>query len=173
MLYSFENKFPQLQGDNIFIADQACVIGSVVIENNVCILPHAVIRADNDTIYISAGTNIQDGAVLHTDAGIPLHIGKRVTLAHNSMLHGCSIGDGSVIGIGAIILNNVTIGKNCMVGANALVLENSHIPDGALVVGSPAKIKKQFTEKEIEEMQYYSQHYIDKISRYKKFLIPL
>lgn len=171
MLYSFENKSPQLLGDNIYIADQACVIGSVVIENNVCILPRVVIRADNDTIYISAGSNIQDGAILHTDTGISMKIGRNVTVAHKTMLHGCNIGDNSVIGIGAIVLNNANIGKNCMIGANALILENTIIPDGSLVLGSPAKVKKQLTVEEIEKMQQFAKHYIDKISRFKNELI--
>lgn len=173
MLYSFENRIPQLQGDNIFISDQACIIGSVIIGNNVCVLPHAVIRADNDVIYIGEGTNIQDGAVIHTDSGIPMKIGKRVTVAHNAMLHGCNIGDNSVIGIGTIVLNNATIGRNCVVGANALILENQDIPDGTLAVGSPAKVKKQFSETEIEKMQSFSQHYIEKISRFKRGLLPI
>jgi carbonic anhydrase/acetyltransferase-like protein (isoleucine patch superfamily) len=173
MLYSFENKTPELRGDNIFISEQACVIGSVIIENNVCILPQVVIRADNDTIHIGEGTNIQDGAVIHTDPGIPIKIGKDVTIAHQAMLHGCNVGNGSVIGIGAVALNNTVIGKNCMVGANALVLENAIIPDGALVMGSPAKVKKQLTEEEIENMKLFARHYVEKISRFKKNLTLL
>lgn len=171
MLYSFEDRSPQLLGDNIFIADQSSIIGSVIIQNDVCILPQVVIRADNDTIHISEGTNIQDGAILHTDPGIPMKIGKNVTVAHKAMLHGCTVGDGSVIGIGAIVLNNVVIGKNCMIGANALVLENMNIPDGSLVIGSPAKMKKQLTETEIANMKSFAQHYLDKVARYKKGLI--
>ena len=170
MLYAFEEKEPKLLGNNHFIADSADIIGAVIIENNVCILPNAVIRADNDSIHIGEGSNIQDGAVLHTDPGIPMRIGKGVTIAHNAMLHGCTVGDNSVIAIGAVVMNNAVIGKNCIVGAQALVLENQKIPDGSLVLGSPAKIKKQLTTEEIEKLKWYSQHYIEKITRYKNGL---
>lgn len=172
-MYSFEDKTPELLGENIFISAEATVIGAVVIENNVCILPHAVIRADNHTIYIREGANIQDGAVLHTDAGITLEIGKNVTIAHKAVVHGCKIGDGSVVGIGAIVLNNAVVGKNCFIAANSLILENTVIPDGSLVMGSPGKIKKQFTEIEIKKMQLYSKHYMEKIARFKKSLIKI
>lgn len=173
MLYSFENRSPRLIGENIFIAEQACIIGSVIIEDNVCVLPQAVIRADNDTIYISENTNVQDGVIIHTDVGISMTIGKNVTIGHKAMLHGCNVDDGSVIGIGAIILNNAVIGKNCMIGANALVLENMIIPDGSLVVGSPAKVKKQFSQAEIDNIQSFAKHYVDKISKFKNNMVEV
>lgn len=173
MLYAFEEREPTLLGDHYYIADSAIVIGSVIIENNVCILPGAVIRADNDLIHIGEGSNIQDGAVLHTDPGIPMHIGKGVTIAHHAMIHGCTIGDNSVIAIGAIVMNKAVIGKNCIIGAQALILENQKIPDGSLVVGSPGKIKKELSEQEIEKLKFYSQHYIEKIARFKNGLRPV
>jgi carbonic anhydrase/acetyltransferase-like protein (isoleucine patch superfamily) len=172
MLYAFEEREPRILGDNYYIADTANVIGSVIIENNVCILPGVVIRADNDLIHIGEGSNIQDCAVLHTDPGIPMYIGKGVTIAHHAMLHGCTIGDNSVIAIGAVVMNKAVIGKNCIIGAQALILENQKIPDSSLVVGSPGKIKKELSDQEIEKLKFYSQHYIDKIARFKKSLRP-
>lgn len=173
MLYSFEGRAPKLCGNNIFIAEEACVIGAVTIENNVCILPYAVIRGDNEEIYIGEGTNIQDGVIIHTDPGLPMRIGKNVTIAHRAALHGCNIGDNSVIAIGATILNKAIVGNNCVIGANSLILENDKIPDNSLVIGSPGKIKKQFTEHEVEQMKWYSQHYIEKIHRFHKGLIKI
>lgn len=174
MLYSFENREPKILGDNYFIAESADVIGSVVIHNNVIILSNAVIRADNDIIEIGENTNIQDGAILHTDPGFPMTIGRNVTIGHNAMVHGRSIGENSVIAIGAIVLSNAVIGKNCMIGANALVLENQMIPDGSLVIGT-GKIKSKLSEHQIEEMRKYSQHYLKKIHRFNeglKIFIP-
>jgi carbonic anhydrase/acetyltransferase-like protein (isoleucine patch superfamily) len=170
MLYSFENRTPKIIAKNYFIADSASVIGSVILHENVSILFNAVVRADNEVIEIDENTNIQDGAVLHTDPGIPMKIGKGVTIAHHAMLHGCTVGDNSVIAIGAIIMNKAIIGKNCIIGANALVLENQKIPDGSLVIGSPGKIKAQLSAKQIEEMKWFAQHYVEKIDLYKNGL---
>lgn len=167
MIYSFEDRHPKLEGKNIFIADSASVIGSVVIENNVCILPQVVIRGDNATIHICENTNIQDGAIIHTDPDMPIRIGRNVTIAHKAVIHGCNIDDGSVVAIGAIILNGAVIGKNCVIGSNALILENQKIPDGSLVVGSPGKVIKTFSEEEIEKMKWFSKHYVDKTKRFK------
>lgn len=169
MLYSFEDKIPKIIGENYFIAESADVIGAVIIHNNVIILPHAVVRADNAVIDIGENTNIQDGAVLHTDPGVPMKIGKSVTIAHNAMVHGCAVGDNSVIAINAVVLNNAVIGKNCFIAANALVLENQKIPDGSLVLGSPGKIKPLSAE-QIAEMQWMAEHYLEKIHRYKNGL---
>jgi len=170
MLYAIEDRIPKLLGDNYFIAESADVIGSVIIHNNVSILFNAVVRADNEVIEIGEGTNIQDGAVLHTDPGIPMKIGKNVTIAHKAMLHGCTVGDNSVIAIGAVILNGAIIGNNCIIGANTLIVENQEIPAGSLVVGSPGKVKYQLSKDKIEEMKEFSSHYIKKISRFKSGL---
>ena len=167
MLYSFEDKVPKLLGSNYFIAESATVIGAVIIQNNVIILPNAVIRADNAIIEIGENTNIQDGAVLHTDPDCPMKIGKGVTIGHNAVFHGKSIGDNSVIAIGAVVLSNAVIGRNCIIGANALVFENQEIPDGSLVIGI-GRIKSKLTESQIEDLKKYSQHYLEKIARYKK-----
>lgn len=167
MLYSFEEKVPKILGNNYFIAESATVIGAVIIHNNVIILPNAVIRADNAIIEIGENANIQDGAVLHTDPDCPMKIGKGVTIGHNAVFHGKSIGDSSVIAIGAVALSNAVIGRNCIIGANALVFENQEIPDGSLVIGT-GRIKSKLTESQIEDLKKYSQHYLEKISRYKK-----
>lgn len=169
MLYSFEDRIPTLLGEDIFIAESADVIGSVIIHNHVIILSQAVVRADNTTIEIGENTNIQDGAVLHTDPDRPMHIGRNVTIAHHAMVHACRVGDYSVVAIGAKLLNNAVIGKHCLIAANAMVLENQHIPDGSLVIGSPGKIKP-LSEQQITDMQWYAQHYLEKIHRYKKGL---
>lgn len=169
MLYSFEDKTPRLLGEDIFIAESADIIGAVIIHNHVIILPQAVVRADNTTIEIGENTNIQDGAVLHTDPDKPMRIGRNVTIAHHAMVHACQVGDYSVVAIDAKLLNNAVIGKHCLIAANAMVLENQHIPDGSLVIGSPGKIKP-LSEQQITDMQWYAQHYREKIYRYQKGL---
>ena len=169
MLYSFEDRHPTLLGEDIFIAESADVIGSVIIHNHVIILPHAVVRADNTAIEIGENTNIQDGAVLHTDPDMPMQVGRSVTIAHHTMVHARAVGDYSVVAIGAKILNNAVIGKHCLIAANAMVLENQHIPDGSLVMGSPGKIKP-LSPQQIADMQWYAQHYVEKIHRYQKGL---
>lgn len=169
MLYSFEDRHPTLLGEDIFIAESADVIGSVIIHNHVIILPHAVVRADNTAIEIGENTNIQDGAVLHTDPDMPMQVGRSVTIAHHAMVHALALGDYSVVAIGAKILNNAVIGKHCLIAANAMVLENQHIPDGSLVMGSPGKIKP-LSPQQIADMQWYAQHYVEKIHRYQKGL---
>ena len=167
MLYSFEDRHPTLLGEDIFIAESADVIGSVIIHNHVIILPHAVVRADNTALEIGENTNIQDGAVLHTDPDMPMQVGRSVTIAHHTMVHARAVGDYSVVAIGAKILNNAVIGKHCLIAANAMVLENQHIPDGSLVMGSPGKIKP-LSPQQIADMQWYAQHYVEKIHRYQK-----
>ncbi len=156
-LYSFEDTFPKFVGNNHYIANSADIIGAVIIHNNVIILFNAVVRGDNDVTEIGENTNIQDGVVLHTDPGCSMKIGKGVTIGHNAVFHGKSIGDNSVIAIGAVVLANTVIGKNCMIGANALVLENQEIPDGSLVIGT-GRIKSKLTENQIENLKKYSQH---------------
>lgn len=173
MFYSFQERKPIINGSHTYIAKSAEIIGSVIINNHVTILPKVVIRADNETIEIGERTNIQDGAILHTDPGIPMKIGDGVTIAHGAMLHGCTIGNNSVIAIRAIIMNNAIIGNNCIIGANALVLENQIIPDNSLVLGSPAKVKCQLGQKQIEQIKWYSKHYVDKIDYFNNELIEI
>lgn len=166
MRYIIADKRVALQGKHVYIAESACVIGSVIIGDNVSIWFQTVIRGDNDPIVIGSGSNIQDGSVLHTDFGFPLTIGQNVTIGHRAVLHGCTIGDGSLIGINAVVLNGAVIGKNCLVGANSLIPENKKIPDGSLVLGSPGKIIRTLTPADIERIHSASTHYIGKIDQY-------
>ena len=149
MFYDLEDKKVKNSGEN-WIASNASVIGDVTLEKNTSIWFNATLRGDVENIYVGEASNIQDGSVLHTDPGYPLKIGKNVTIGHLVMLHGCSVDDNSLIGIGAVILNNAKIGKNCIIGAKALIAENKQIPDNSLVVGAPGRIIRQVTEAEIK-----------------------
>lgn len=125
------------------------------------------VRGDTDTITIGPGSNIQDGSVLHADAGMPLHIGERVTVGHQVMLHGCTIGDESLIGIGAVVLNGARIGRHCLVGAGSLVTEGKVFPDGSLIMGSPARVVRSLTPEQIEGLRRSAQHYIENARRFR------
>lgn len=173
MIYQLGDKRPQLKGSDQFVADNATLIGDVVLEARSSVWFNAVIRADNATITLGEETNVQDGAVLHTDPGIPLTLGKGVIVGHNAMLHGCTVDDNSLIGIGAVLLNNVRIGKNCIVGANALVTEGVEIPDNSLVLGSPAKVVKQLDEKTHEMLKTNAQIYVNHSGRYNSSLVEV
>jgi carbonic anhydrase/acetyltransferase-like protein (isoleucine patch superfamily) len=129
-----------------------------------------VLRGDNDPITIGEGSNIQDGCVLHADPGFPLIVGKHVTVGHMAMLHGCVIGDNSLIGIGAVILNGARIGANCLIGAKALIPEGKEIPDNSLVMGAPGQIKRQVSDEHIERMRYAADHYVGNWQRYRRDL---
>ena len=165
MIYDFENKSLKSEGKN-WIASSAVIIGDIVIKNDVSIWFNTVLRGDIETITVGEGSNIQDGSVLHTDPGYPLVIGKGVTVGHMVMLHGCIIGDDTLIGIGSTILNNAKIGKNCIVGANTLVTENKIIPDNSLVLGSPGKIVRKVTEKEIKHIKENAKEYVENWKKY-------
>ena len=149
MFYDLENKKAKNYCEN-WVAPNAHVIGDVTLEKNTSIWFNATLRGDIENIHIGEGSNIQDGSVLHTDLGYPLKIGKNVTVGHMVMLHGCSIDDNTLIGIGAVLLNNSKIGKNCIIGSKSLITENKKIPDNSLVMGSPGKIIRQVTEEEIK-----------------------
>lgn len=166
MIYRLGTRVPQLIGTGHFIADNAAVIGSVILENKVSVWFGATLRGDNETLHIGENSNIQDGAVLHTDMGAPLHIAANVTVGHLAMLHGCSIGAGSLIGIKAVVLNHAVIGKNCLIGANALVTEGKIIPDNSLVVGSPGKVLRSLNEAEIAAMHANTAHYVENAAHY-------
>jgi len=165
MKYQLGSRRVTTKGD-YFIAPGAAVIGSVELGESVSVWFNAVIRGDNDHIKIGDGSNIQDGCILHVDEGYPLDIGQDVTVGHKVMLHGCSIGDGSLIGMNAVVLNGARIGKNCLIGAHALVTEGQEIPDGSLVLGSPAKVIKPVSNAMLENMTGAAQHYKDKIPLY-------
>ena len=167
MFYDLENKKPKNSGEN-WVAPNATIIGDVTLEKNSSVWFNAVIRGDNENIHIGEGSNVQDGSVLHTDPGCPLRIGKDVTIGHIVMIHGCTIGDNSLIGIGAVILNNAKIGKNCIIGAKALITENKEIPDNSLVVGAPGRVVRKLTDEEIGKITENAKHYQDNWKRYVK-----
>ena len=169
MFYNLEDKKVKNLGDN-WSASNASIIGDVTLEKNTSIWFNATLRGDVENIYVGEGSNIQDGSILHTDPGYPLKIGKDVTIGHLVMLHGCTIEDNSLIGIGAVILNGVKIGKNCIIGANALVTENKIIPDNSLVVGSPGKIVRQVSSKEVKSITENAIHYQYNWIKYSKSL---
>jgi len=167
MIHSLGDRKVITRGDH-WVADNATVIGSVVLENDVSIWFNVVVRGDNDLITIGEGSNIQDQSVLHTDEGVKLTIGRHVTVGHQVMLHGCTIGDGSLIGIKSVILNNAQIGKHCLIGANALITEGKEIPDRSLVVGAPGKVVRHLTDEEVARLLWTAQHYVDNYKRYQR-----
>ena len=167
MFYDLENKKVKNSGNN-WIAPNATIIGDVILEKNTSIWFNATLRGDIENIQIGEGSNVQDGSVLHTDPGYPLKIGKNVTVGHLVMLHGCTIGDNSLIGIGAVILNNVKIGKNCIIGAKSLITENKEIPDNSLVVGSPGRVIRKVTDEEVKAIMKNSIRYQENWKKYSK-----
>ena len=167
MFYDLGSKKIKNAGEN-WAATNTSIIGDVTLEKNTSIWFNVTLRGDIENIHIGEGSNVQDGSVLHTDPGYPLKIGKDVTIGHLVMLHGCTIGDNSLIGIGAVILNGAKIGKNCIIGANALVTENKVIPDNSLVVGSPGKIARQVTAEEKKSITENAIHYQDNWKKYSK-----
>ena len=169
MIYSLDGVKVCFNGD-AFVADNATVIGNVSVGCDASIWFNVVIRGDNESIVIGDKTNIQDGSVLHADPGYPITLGTGVTVGHKAMLHGCTIGDYSLVGINAVVLNGAKIGKHCLIGANALVTENMVIPDGSLVIGSPAKIKKQLTQAQQAGLEWSAQHYVENGRRFAKGL---
>lgn len=169
-LYELDGISPQVH-ETAWVADSAEVIGRVVLGADCSIWFGAVLRGDQpEPIRIGRGSNIQDASVLHSDAGVPLTIGENVTVGHKVVLHGCTIGDGSLIGIGAVVLNGATIGKHCLVGAGALVTEGKTFPDGSLIVGSPAVVKRTLSPEQIAGLQRSAEHYIANAARYKTSL---
>ena len=169
MIYSLGNKTPQLLGNN-YIAPTAIVIGDVVLGQNASVWWGVTIRGDNDTITLGENVNIQDGAVLHTDAGTKLTLADNVSVGHMAMLHGCTVGEGSLIGIKAVVLNGAVIGRDCLIGANALVTEGKVIPDRSLVMGSPAKVVKTLSDAQVLMIRGIAQHYVDNAVRYRETL---
>jgi len=172
MFYRIGERTPE-KADQVFVADNATVIGSVVLQEQSSIWFNAVLRGDNDTITIGPQSNVQDGSVLHTDSGIKLTLGRGVTVGHNAMLHGCEVGDYSLIGIGAVVLNKAKIGKHCIIGANALIPEGMDIPDGSLVVGSPAVVKRELNDMQKKMLEASAAHYVQNAKKYLETLEPL
>ena len=168
-VYSLDGVAPRVAA-SAWIADNAQVIGNVELADDVGIWFGAVLRGDNEVLRIGRGSNIQDASALHTDHGMPLTIGEDVTVGHHVMLHGCTIGDGSLIGIGAIVLNGAKIGKGCLVGAGALVTEGKEFADGSMIIGSPAKAVRQVTAEQLEGMRKGAAGYVHNASRFRNGL---
>ena len=171
-VYALDGVAPTV-ADSAWIADSAQVMGRVELGEDVSIWFGAVLRGDTETLRLGRGTNIQDGSVLHTDVGKPLVLGENVTVGHRVVLHGCTVGDGSLIGIGAIVLNGAKIGKACLVGAGALVTEGKEFPDGSMILGSPAKVVRQLSPAQIEGLLASARHYVDTAARYKNGFVKI
>jgi len=165
MLYKLGKDKPIVDGD-FYVAENATVLGKVRLCKDSSVWFGATLRGDTELITIGERSNVQDGSVLHTDIGFPLDIGKDVTIGHKVMLHGCTIGDGSLIGINAVVLNGAKIGKGCLIGANALVTEGMEIPDGSLVMGSPGKIKGELNEDQKTGLIMSAHHYVENSKRF-------
>ena len=170
MIYTLGDRVPEFEGAGHFVADNASIIGSVRLGDRASVWFSCVLRGDNDWLVVGERSNIQDGAVLHTDPGIELHSGKGVTVGHKAMLHGCTIGDNSLIGIGSTILNGAKIGNNCLVGAHALITENKEFPDGSLILGAPAKAVRRLSEEEIEHIRWSADTYVRNAARFNSDL---
>ncbi len=172
MIYQLESHTPSLSED-CHVDPSAVVIGRVTLSALSSVWCNAVIRGDDEGIVIGPRSNVQDGAVLHADPGIPLQLGSDVSVGHMAMLHGCSVGDGSLIGIQAVVLNRAIIGKNCLIGAQALIPEGKVIPDGSLVLGSPGRVIRTLTPEEIQGLYANADSYVQRIKRYRSHLRAL
>ncbi len=157
------------EGD-YWIAPSAYLIGKVSLGRNASVWFGSILRGDNELIEVGADTNIQENCVLHTDAGVPFRLGRGCTVGHRALLHGCTIGDNCLIGIGATVLNNTEIGDNCLIGAHTLLTEGKSIPAGSLVMGSPGKVVRALTSQEIERIRSTALHYVENSRRFQKRL---
>ena len=168
-IYELDGVAPRM-ADSAWVADSAQVMGNVVLGENSSVWFGAVLRGDTETITVGPGSNVQDGSVMHADIGFPLTLGANVTVGHMVTLHGCTIGDESLIGIGATVLNGSKIGRNCLVGAGSLVTEGKEFPDGSMIMGSPARVVKTLTPEQIAGLRRSAEHYIENAARYRKGL---
>lgn len=173
MLYRLSGHQPVLIGGGHFVAPGAAVIGRVTLHPDASVWFGCVLRGDVEDITIGEGSNIQDGTVVHADPGFPVVVGRNVTVGHNAMLHGCSIGDGSLVGIGAVVLNGATIGRGCLIAANALVTEGMDVPDGSVVMGSPGKVRKTLSDEERDVLALNATHYVDNAAHFASQLEPV
>jgi len=169
-IFSIGERRVELRGEHHYIAPDATIIGSVVLEAEVKVWFKGVIRADNDQITIGAGSNVQDGSVLHVDPGYPLRLGRRVSVGHKVMLHGCAIGDGTLIGINSVVMNGAKIGSGSLIGANTLIAEGKEIPDGVLVLGSPGKIVRSLTQEDKDYLLGIARGYVERSKFFKQNL---
>ena len=170
MKYALGETRVQTDGDNYWIAPNAAVIGNVILKKNASVWFNCVLRGDNDPITLGENTQVQDGTVIHADPGFPCTLGDNVSIGHSVMLHGCTVADETLIGIGCVILNGAKIGKNCVIGANAFIPEGKEIPDNSLVFGSPGKVVKQVEEKHIEMVKRIPGNYVRRWQMYKEKL---
>jgi carbonic anhydrase/acetyltransferase-like protein (isoleucine patch superfamily) len=164
-IYRIGERIPSVH-ESVFVAPNASVIGSVVLSENVSVWFGVTIRGDNDVITLGKNSNVQEGAVLHTDAGLQLTVGENVTIGHQAMLHGCTIGDGSLIGIQAVVLNGAVIGKGCLVGAGAVITERKTFPDRSLIVGAPARVVRQLTDEDVEKLMQSARGYAERRAQF-------
>jgi carbonic anhydrase/acetyltransferase-like protein (isoleucine patch superfamily) len=172
-IYRLGDLVPQLPANgDYWVAPNAVVLGNVRLGKNASIWFGAVLRGDNELIDIGEGSNIQDNSVLHTDPGCPLTLGANVTVGHQVMLHGCTIGDNSLVGIGSVILNRTRIGNNCLIGANTLIGEGKEIPDNSMVIGSPGRVIRTLDEGAAAMLRFSAEHYVENWKRYAKELAP-
>ncbi|MFC5696774.1 gamma carbonic anhydrase family protein [Pseudomonas sp. GCM10022186] len=171
-IYQFDGSAPDVH-ESTYVAEDATVIGKVVLREGASVWPQAVLRGDNEVIDIGAGSNVQEGAVLHTDPGFPLKVGDNVTIGHQAMLHGCSIGEGSLIGIQAVILNGAVIGRNCLVGAGAVVTEGKVFPDNSLIIGAPAKVLRELDEAAVAKFHENARDYVERAQLHKTRLVRI
>lgn len=160
-VYRYAEQVPNIAG-GVYVAETADVIGRVTLKHDASVWYQAVLRGDTDHLEVGEGSNIQDGAVLHADPGFPLMVGEGVTVGHQAMLHGCTIGDGSLIGIQAVILNGAVIGQNCLVAAGALVKEGASFPDNSLIVGAPAKVVRELSDEAVESLRKNATGYVER-----------
>jgi carbonic anhydrase/acetyltransferase-like protein (isoleucine patch superfamily) len=173
-IYRLDDRIPVTPADGDFwIAPDAAVIGAVILERAASVWFGATLRGDNETITIGEGSNVQDGCVLHTDMGFPLDIGRNCTIGHKAILHGCTIGENSLVGMGATVLNGARIGRNCIVGANALVAEGKDIPDNSLVVGMPGRVVRALDEEAVRGLVASAEAYVLNLRRFKAGLVPV
>ena len=172
-LFAIGERRVELRGEHHFIAPGAQLVGSIVLEDNVNVWFNVAIRADNDQVHIGEGCNIQDGSVLHVDPGFPMRLARRVTIGHKVMLHGCTVGEGALVGINSVVMNGARIGAHCLIGANTLIAEGKEIPEGVLVLGSPGKIVRELKQQEKDYLLTIAQGYIDRSRFYKDNLKPL
>lgn len=172
MIYALDGIAPDVAAD-AFVAAEATLIGKVVIGAGASVWFGAVLRGDNEEIRLGAGSNIQENCVLHTDMGFPLTIGADCTIGHKAMLHGCTIGDGSLIGMGATVLNGARIGRGCLIGAGALITEGKEIPDGSLVLGAPGRVVRELDEAARDRLLWSARHYRENAARFRAGLVPV
>jgi carbonic anhydrase/acetyltransferase-like protein (isoleucine patch superfamily) len=171
-IYRVDDRVPNVPA-SAYVAPQGIVIGQVTLGEHVSVWPGAVVRADDDTITIGDNNNVQDGAVLHIDRGCPMVIGANVTIGHQAMLHGCTIGDGTLVGIQAFIYNREVIGRNCLIGAGAVITEGKEFPDGSLIVGAPAKLVRALTPEQIAGLRPNIDTYVKRAAFYRAKLVKI